>query len=490
MEDTNVNFEYWEEISSGTTGTIVPPTGSSFVLDQWPGNIDAVVSTVDTGNVPDGEFARTAGGVIVTTTLDSGGNYVLSGTPASYPVAIIYAATVPLSLFDDTKVLGQPELDEGYVRALGLSGGQTIIGGTGSSNPLKFVASSHADGGPVQIGMSSGQTDNAFEINSSGGSGGDKLKVDEFGNVTPNSLVTNLVISKASNQSINFNSGRGFALAGTSVKMAEGNVVTVSGEFIGASIKPTYNQTSGTASNTDLLINRTETAVGSGAQYLIDAQVDDVSQMNVANNGDILNTNGVYGTISDADLKDKIVDAGPKLAELMMVNFFNYELIGGDGLKLLGPLAQELEKVWPGLVQEVPHMIQAPDLEWEPGEKQKITKGMVITEKIEVALIDGKYTEILTTNKEEVETPVFSEHQLYNSDGSIKYLEKKLEDGTIENTPVMHNAPVMEAETEVDRPIITKHDGLYIKTVKQSVFIWILCICMQELTRRVETLES
>jgi hypothetical protein len=38
-------------------------------------------------------------------------------------------------------------------------------------------------------------------------------------------------------------------------------------------ITPTYNQASGTAANTDLLINRTETAVGSGTQYLIQAQV-------------------------------------------------------------------------------------------------------------------------------------------------------------------------------------------------------------------------
>jgi len=45
-----------------------------------------------------------------------------------------------------------------------------------------------------------------------------------------------------------------------------------SGTNIGLSLTPTYNQASGTAANTDLLINRTETAVGSGAQYSIQAQ--------------------------------------------------------------------------------------------------------------------------------------------------------------------------------------------------------------------------
>ncbi len=50
-------------------------------------------------------------------------------------------------------------------------------------------------------------------------------------------------------------------------------------------IAPTYNQASGNAANTDLLINRNQAAVGSGAQLLIDAQVGGVSQFNVSNGG-------------------------------------------------------------------------------------------------------------------------------------------------------------------------------------------------------------
>lgn len=50
-------------------------------------------------------------------------------------------------------------------------------------------------------------------------------------------------------------------------------------------ITPLYNQASGTAANTDLLVNRTQTAVGSGAQRLIDAQVGAVSQWMVSNVG-------------------------------------------------------------------------------------------------------------------------------------------------------------------------------------------------------------
>jgi hypothetical protein len=76
----------------------------------------------------------------------------------------------------------------------------------------------------------------------------------------------------------------------TAVKMAIGTQTATSGTNSAVSILPTYNQVSGTAANTDLLINRTQTAVGSGSQYLIDAQVGGVSKFSVSN----------LGTVSDA----------------------------------------------------------------------------------------------------------------------------------------------------------------------------------------------
>ena len=60
---------------------------------------------------------------------------------------------------------------------------------------------------------------------------------------------------------------------------------STSGQVTAFAITPTYNQASGNAANTDLLINRTQTAVGSGTQRLIDAQVGGVSQFSVTNGG-------------------------------------------------------------------------------------------------------------------------------------------------------------------------------------------------------------
>jgi hypothetical protein len=61
-----------------------------------------------------------------------------------------------------------------------------------------------------------------------------------------------------------------------------------SGSYTGLKVFPTYNQASGTAANTDVLVNRTETAVGSGEQNLIDLQVGGTSKVRVDNTGTII----------------------------------------------------------------------------------------------------------------------------------------------------------------------------------------------------------
>jgi hypothetical protein len=72
-------------------------------------------------------------------------------------------------------------------------------------------------------------------------------------------------------------------------------------------------------------------------------------------NGNVINTNNSYGPISDIKLKENIVDASPKLDDLMKVRIVNYNLkadLGYESNKQIGVIAQELEKVFPGLVDE------------------------------------------------------------------------------------------------------------------------------------------
>jgi hypothetical protein len=72
------------------------------------------------------------------------------------------------------------------------------------------------------------------------------------------------------------------------VNVATQGDTATSGQEVALKIAPTYNQSSSTAANTDLLINRTETALGSGAQLFFDAQVAGTSKVSINHLGSIL----------------------------------------------------------------------------------------------------------------------------------------------------------------------------------------------------------
>lgn len=74
-----------------------------------------------------------------------------------------------------------------------------------------------------------------------------------------------------------------------------GGFTASSGSQVGFAINQTVNQTS-TAGFTDLLVNRTQTAVGSGTQSLIDLQVGGTSEFRVDNVGRVITTNVVRMT--------------------------------------------------------------------------------------------------------------------------------------------------------------------------------------------------
>jgi hypothetical protein len=73
----------------------------------------------------------------------------------------------------------------------------------------------------------------------------------------------------------------------------------------------------------------------------------------VYGNGNVVNTNNSYGSLSDFKLKENIVDASPKLANLMQVKVRNYNLIG-ETTKQIGVVAQELETIFPSMIDMSP----------------------------------------------------------------------------------------------------------------------------------------
>lgn len=75
----------------------------------------------------------------------------------------------------------------------------------------------------------------------------------------------------------------------------------------------------------------------------------------VASSGNVLNANNVYGALSDIKLKENVVDTSDKLEDLKRVQIRNYNFIG-DSQKQIGVIAQELETVFPSMVEEYPDL--------------------------------------------------------------------------------------------------------------------------------------
>jgi len=109
VEDKYVKALWFESIASGTSGSVTLPTGGSIVLDQWSAGVDALASTITDG-VPTFESPKTAGETIITATMDASGNYTISDTPSSYPIAVIYVYKVALKNFDYLYSLRESEV--------------------------------------------------------------------------------------------------------------------------------------------------------------------------------------------------------------------------------------------------------------------------------------------------------------------------------------------------------------------------------------------
>ncbi len=133
----------------------------------------------------------------------------------------------------------------------------------------------------------------------------------------------------------------------------------------------TYHELRNTANETACLMSCSNTGFtssvlaltaypvsGTGFKHLIcrsDNGNDEV--MNIRGDGNLYNDNGVYGSISDARLKQDIVDAPSQWDDLKAVRFRKYRFKAdvekdSNAPALFGVVAQELEQVCPGLVDD------------------------------------------------------------------------------------------------------------------------------------------
>ena len=94
-------------------------------------------------------------------------------------------------------------------------------------------------------------------------------------------------------------------------------------------------------------------STSSGIGYHFYADNGSTGRFYVLQNGDVRNANNSYGAISDIKLKENIIDATPKLDDLLKVKIRNYNLISDEyKIKQIGVIAQELEEIFPSLISE------------------------------------------------------------------------------------------------------------------------------------------
>ena len=85
---------------------------------------------------------------------------------------------------------------------------------------------------------------------------------------------------------------------------------------------------------------------GTGKLWLIAGNADNAY---VDSAGSLFNRTGTYGTISDITLKENIINATPKLQDLLKLKVRNFNFIGKNE-KQLGFIAQEFEEVFPNAI--------------------------------------------------------------------------------------------------------------------------------------------
>ena len=110
--------------------------------------------------------------------------------------------------------------------------------------------------------------------------------------------------------------------------------------------------------------------------------------------GDLANHDGVYGTISDARLKQDIVDAGSQWDDLKAIRFRKYRMktdveANPNAPAMFGVVAQELAEVCPGLVDEHPNMkmVEVTDEEGNVTQTQEADGTTTMTVKSSILLM-------------------------------------------------------------------------------------------------------
>jgi len=86
------------------------------------------------------------------------------------------------------------------------------------------------------------------------------------------------------------------------------------------------------------------------SSYLFVGSAASQDNIYIFGNGNVVNRNNSYGSLSDIKLKENVVDASPKLADVMQLKVRNFNFKTDPDNKQIGFIAQEFEEVFPSLI--------------------------------------------------------------------------------------------------------------------------------------------
>ena len=227
LENNEYKILYFQTISS-TTGTITKPTGATILLDQFYSGGDALVETLSNGQ-PTGQSPLTIGGAVVSvTSFDSSGNYVLSGTPSAYPVALVYIFKI--------KAIDLPNLNMTNIMQMDSNGYVPYVGAITDVNLGEYelkagqIELDQSPTGTAGVAVTRwNDTIGSTETTLKGGSVVIKNGVDLVARVV-NKVTPNTTLTKAAYQVVKVSGAQGQRLA---VDFAQGNNDLNSADTIG-----------------------------------------------------------------------------------------------------------------------------------------------------------------------------------------------------------------------------------------------------------------
>lgn len=133
------------------------------------------------------------------------------------------------------------------------------------------------------------------------------------------------------------------------------------------------------------------------AEFISNSGGTNTTHCRIMVDGDLENTNNAYGAISDFKLKENIVDCTPKLADILNLKVVNFNFKNNPDFKQIGLIAQDVEKIFPGLIKN------NPDYKTDKKNPKKRTKLNTVTKSLKYSVFVPMLIKALQEQNQEIE---------------------------------------------------------------------------------------